>query len=99
MAVSEKAQRVYALLKKVPAGKVTTYSELGKHAGVHHRGIASIMHANPFAPEVACRRVVISDGRLGGYSLGVEAKIALLTKENVEIIDNLVDIDKYCHRW
>ena len=46
------------------------------------------MATNPFAPLIPCHRVVMSDGRVGGYSQGAERKIELLEKEGVKIKNN-----------
>ena len=74
-------QRVYDLLISVPAGRVTTYKEIGNALGKDgniYRAIGQALHKNPFAPRVPCHRVVRADGSLGGFAYGSDAKIALL---------------------
>ena len=64
---------VYAVVRGVPAGKVTSY---GRIAAVLGRGTAravgSALARNPFAPEVPCHRVVRADGGLGGFNGATE---------------------------
>lgn len=92
---------VYRELKKVPAGKVTTYKSLAQKLGSRaYRAVGQIMKNNPYAPEVPCHRVVRSDGRIGGFKGKTEGsevreKITLLNKEGVEIVDGKVDLIKF----
>ena len=86
--VTEFEQRVYDLLISVPAGRVTTYKEIGKALGRDgniYRAIGQALHKNPFAPKVPCHRVVRADGSLGGFAHGSDAKIKLLCAEGVAV--------------
>ncbi|MBM3309318.1 MAG: MGMT family protein, partial [Candidatus Altiarchaeales archaeon] len=40
---------------------------------------------NPRPVKIPCHRVVHSDGRVGGYKLGVSEKIRLLKREGVAV--------------
>ena len=61
-------EKIYAALRKVPAGKVITYAGLGKLVGSKaFRAVGMAMRCNPYAPVVPCHRVVCSDGSLGGF--------------------------------
>ncbi len=84
------AQRVYAALQQVPAGRVTTYGALARAAGAGSaRAVGQALRRNPFAPEVPCHRVIAADLRLGGFN-GARAgaplarKRQLLTDEGVQ---------------
>jgi len=47
------SDKVYELLRKVPAGRVTTYKEIAHALGIRaYRGVGQAMKRNPFAPEV-----------------------------------------------
>ena len=47
------SEKVYALLKEVPKGRVTTYKELAQALGTKaYRGVGQAMKRNPYAPEV-----------------------------------------------
>jgi methylated-DNA-[protein]-cysteine S-methyltransferase len=81
--------KVWAYLKKIPRGKVKSYSQVAKGIGkpLAVRAVASAIGKNPYAPEVPCHRVIRSDGSLGGYSGkgGVKTKKLLLKKEGVTL--------------
>ncbi|MBC8500301.1 MAG: MGMT family protein [Nanoarchaeota archaeon] len=84
-------ERIYAKLRKVPKGRVTTYGELAKAVGSKgYRAVGQAMHKNPYAPKVPCHRVVNSDGSIGGFSSGVKNKIKLLKKEGIDIKSNRI---------
>jgi methylated-DNA-[protein]-cysteine S-methyltransferase len=60
---------VYAVVRRVPRGKVTTYGSVAARVGRGTaRAVGSALARNPFAPEVPCHRVVRSDGSLGGFN-------------------------------
>jgi methylated-DNA-[protein]-cysteine S-methyltransferase len=96
-------EKVWALCRKVPAGKVTTYRDIAQALGTKaYQAVGNALNANPYgawstsgAEMVPCHRVVNSDGRIGGFARGTEAKIALLENEGVEVVDGLADMEKY----
>ncbi len=79
--------RVYAVVARIPRGKVMTYREIARSAGSPraYRAVGNIMNRNPDTKCVPCHRVVPSSfartGNPGGYARGTAAKIALLKKE------------------
>lgn len=100
------AQQIYALLRKVPKGKVTTYKDLAHAAGSGaYRAVGQVMRCNPDAPATPCHRVVASDGRIGGFfgeSEGdpIKRKIALLKREGVLVKEGkVVDFERKRHRF
>ena len=82
-------RKVWLYLKKIPRGKVKTYSEVAKAIGkpLAVRAVANAIAKNPYSPRIPCHRVIRSDGSLGGYSGkgGVKTKKLLLKKEGVTI--------------
>lgn len=89
--------RVYEKLLKVPKGKVTTYSELAKAVGLKNgqRAIGRIMNKNPFPVIVPCHRVILSNGKIGGYAWGENVKTNMLSKEGIKIKNGkILDNDK-----
>lgn len=89
-------ERCYALLRKVPQGRVTTYQQLAHALGTKaYRAVGNAMNKNPYAPEVPCHRVVKSNGDLGGFASGPRKKIAMLTKEGIMIENNRIDLTRY----
>lgn len=75
-------QRVWAVVKKIPAGETLTYKEVAEKAGNPraYRAVGNILHAN-YDPEIPCHRVVRTGGETGGWNRGKEQKAALLRKE------------------
>ncbi|TRZ80824.1 MAG: MGMT family protein [Nitrosopumilales archaeon] len=89
--------KVYEKLLQVPKGKVTTYSELAKAVGLKNgqRTIGRIMNKNPFPVIVPCHRVILSNGKIGGYAWGEKIKTNMLSKEGIEIKrGKILDSDK-----
>jgi len=79
-------EKVWALCKKVPKGKVTTYKEIAAAMGTKaYRAVGNALNKNPYAPTVPCHRVVGSDGSLTGFAKGLKKKAKLLRKEGIEI--------------
>ena len=83
----EMSLKIYDLIKKVPPGKVTTYGELAKSIGnvKSSRVIGKILNKNPFPINIPCHRVVLSNGKIGGYYYGAEIKKRILEKEGLKI--------------
>ena len=82
----------YEALKKVPSGKVISYSGLAEIIGRSnaHRAVGNAMNKNPFAPVVPCHRVVKSNGELGGFADDINLKIKRLREEGVEVSNNKI---------
>lgn len=83
-------ERVYAELRKVPRGTVTTYGALARQLGTSPRAVGQALRRNPFAPRVPCHRVVASDGSIGGFAgaregASIRKKERLLKAEGVRI--------------
>jgi len=81
--------KVWNYLKKIPRGKIKTYSEVAKAIGkpLAVRAVANAIGKNPLAPQIPCHRVIRSDGSLGGYSGkgGIKTKRLLLKKEGITL--------------
>jgi methylated-DNA-[protein]-cysteine S-methyltransferase len=78
-------QLVYALVRTIPRGKVSTYGLVGRKLGC---GSSQALRRNPFAPEMPCHRVVSSALTLGGFNGEREGeelrrKRAMLEEEGV----------------
>lgn len=70
-------------LQAVEYGTTASYTALAKAAGRPQavRAVGTACATNPLPVVIPCHRVVRSDGALGNYIGGVEAKRALLTHE------------------
>jgi methylated-DNA-[protein]-cysteine S-methyltransferase len=88
-----KDRDVYDLLLKIPAGKVSTYGDLAKALGnpLASRLVGRILGRNPNPIKVPCHRVVMSDGKVGGYFYGSNRKKELLEKEGISFTDESVN--------
>jgi methylated-DNA-[protein]-cysteine S-methyltransferase len=94
--------KVYKKLLDVPKGKITTYGDLGKAVGLKNgqRIIGKIMNKNPYPALVPCHRVVMSTGKIGGYSYGENVKTKMLSDEGIEIINGSIEnFDKRLFRF
>lgn len=90
------SERCYQILKRVPKGKVTTYSAIAHIMGAKaYQAVGNAMNKNPHAPEVPCNRVINANGKIGGFAYGTKRKIQMLRQEGIEIINNKIDLEKY----
>lgn len=82
-------KKVWAALKKIPRGKVTSYAAIAKFLGNPRaaRAVGNAVGKNPNAPKIPCHRVICADGRLGNYSGagGILTKKNLLKSEKIKI--------------
>ncbi|MDO8480243.1 MAG: MGMT family protein, partial [Nanoarchaeota archaeon] len=63
-------ENVWALCRKVPKGKVTTYKAIAEALGTKaYRRIGQALKRNPDAPRTPCHRVVASDGGALGATI------------------------------
>ena len=94
-------KRIYEAVKKIPYGKVATYSQIAKLAGNSKmsRAVGNALHKNPDPEHIPCFRVVNAKGELaGGFAFGgAEVQAKMLEAEGVEVVDGVVDLKKY--RW
>lgn len=77
------AQKVYAIVARIPAGKTLTYREVAAKAQRPnaYRAVGSILRKNR-DKRVPCHRVIRSDGGMGGYAFGgVGKKKEILDRE------------------
>ncbi len=76
------ASKVYAIVAKIPKGKVMTYGEVAKKAGKPGaaRAVGMFM-ANNYDPNIPCHRVVRASGKIGNYNRGGEDRKRELLRE------------------
>ena len=95
------AERVYAICKSIPQGKVTTYGEIAKALGTKgYQAIGQALRCNPYAPLVPCHRVVKADGSIGGFKgqragKEIKEKIMLLKSEGVCFYNYKINLATY----
>jgi methylated-DNA-[protein]-cysteine S-methyltransferase len=74
---------VWNILLSIPYGVTWSYGEVARTLAKPgaSRAVGNANHANPIAIIVPCHRVIGSDGKLGGYSGGLNVKEKLLALE------------------
>jgi len=93
------AEEVKKLVAQVPPGRITTYGRVAEALGdiAASRFVGKVMSENDDIVRVPCRRVVQSDGTIGGYTGdgGIEGKKKLLRAEGIEIEgDKILNFDR-----
>ena len=83
------SEDVYNMLLTIPKGKVSTYGDLARALGnpAASRHIGRILGKNPNPIKVPCHRVVMSNGKIGGYAFGTQKKKQLLQNEGLIFSD------------
>jgi AraC family transcriptional regulator, regulatory protein of adaptative response / methylated-DNA-[protein]-cysteine methyltransferase len=76
-------QRVWQELRRIPRGQTRSYGAVAAAVGTPGaaRAVGQACGCNPVAIVVPCHRVVASDGGLGGFAWGLDAKRFLLDHE------------------
>lgn len=77
-------QSVWQALRRIPAGRTSSYGALAQALGAPSavRAVGAAVGRNPASLVVPCHRVLGRDGSLTGYAGGVERKRALLALES-----------------
>jgi O-6-methylguanine DNA methyltransferase len=77
---------IYLNLKRIPRGKVSTYSIIAEAAGDKRaaRAVGNCLASNPLPLIIPCHRVVLSGLKIGGYSVpGLDKAEALKLKRRI----------------
>jgi methylated-DNA-protein-cysteine methyltransferase-like protein len=95
-------QRVYAVVKQIPFGRVTSYGAIAKHIGAagSARMVGWAMNASHIMPDIPAHRVVNRKGLLTGkhHFDGTNLMQQLLENEGITVMDNQIqDFEK--HYW
>ncbi|MBP2280830.1 methylated-DNA-[protein]-cysteine S-methyltransferase [Psychrobacter sp. PL19] len=82
---TEFQQKVWRALQKIPYGQTISYAKLADNIGqpTAFRAVANANGKNPFSVTIPCHRVIASDGKLGGYTGGLDKKEYLLALEGI----------------
>lgn len=92
-------ERIYAVVRKIPKGKVATYGQIATLAGNPHwsQVVGYALHSNPDPQGIPCFRVVNRFGELSSAFAfgGINRQQELLEAEGIEVIDNKVDLNIY----
>lgn len=76
---------VWLALQNISLGKTSSYGEIAKTIGRPKatRAVGSACGSNPIPLLIPCHRVLAFNGKLGGFSGGLEIKIQLLAVEGL----------------
>ena len=92
-------QAVYAVVKTIPSGRVTTYGAVAAMTGYPKRAkyVGYALHVNPEPGVIPCHRVVDRKGRVSSAFAfgGKNAQEELLRSEGVDVVDGAVDLARY----
>jgi deoxyribonuclease V len=77
----------YELVRQIPDGMISSYGEVAKALGdkIAARAVGRMMNLNPNADNMPCYKIVHSDGRIGGFGLGINDKIRRLNEVNISV--------------
>ena len=76
---------VFEALRLVPYGRVISYKDLARLAGVKSaRAVGRSLATNPFPLLFPCHRVVSANRKIGGFQAGSAVKKRLLQLEDIE---------------
>lgn len=97
-------ERVYLVVRRIPAGKVATYGEIARTVGTTARVVGFALHVNPYSDDkkadfVPCHRVVDRNGRLApSFAFGgAREQYLRLKAEKVIFLDEThVNLEKHC---
>ena len=95
-------ERVYAIVRQIPEGRVTSYGAIAKALGTARsaRMVGWAMNASHNLEDVPAHRVVNRKGLLSGkhHFDGTNLMQQLLENEGIKVIDNqIIDFEK--HFW
>ncbi len=93
-------ERIYEVVKQIPAGRVATYGQVAMLAGNPRwaRVVGYALHNNPDPEKIPCYRVVNREGRVAtGFAFGGgQTQRELLEKDGIIFeADGHIDLDKY----
>lgn len=90
---TSKYQRIYAIVRQIPAGRVATYGDIAALAGLpgHARMVGYALHALPEFTDVPWQRIINAKGTISlgrAYPGGELQQRHLLESEGVEFDAN-----------
>lgn len=84
--------QVWEILKTIGYGKTITYGDIAKRIAdnkgikkMSSQAVGNAIGKNPIPIIIPCHRVIGSNGKLIGYSAGLDKKIYLLNHENKKL--------------
>lgn len=96
--ISPFSKRVVEIIKKIPAGKVTTYGQIATIAGNNKaaRQISRILHSSSDKYDLPWHRVINSQGKISlRTGDGFEMQKAMLESEGIQVMKDKIDLVKF----
>ena len=92
-------ERIYAVVRQIPRGKVATYGQIAREAGNSRwsRVVGYALHVNPDPEGIPCYRVVNRFGEVSkAFAFGGgNRQIELLEADGIPCPDGKVDLSLY----
>ncbi len=92
-------QKLYALLREIPKGRVTTYGALARALGNQNlcRAVGAWLHQNPDGEANPCYKVVNAKGFLSrAYAFGgADVQKEKLERDGIKVVNGRVDLTKF----
>ena len=92
-------QRIYAIVRQIPPGKVATYGQIARIVGgCTPRMVGYAMSATPTGSAIPWQRVINAQGKVSphGDGFGTEMQRALLLEEGIAFdSQGRVDFDRF----
>ncbi len=93
--------KIYAVVKRIPKGRVATYGQIALVAGNPRwaRVVGYALHCNPDPESIPCYRVVNREGRVSPAFVfgGQNVQIEMLKADGVRFLDEThVDMANFC---
>lgn len=84
-------------LREIPYGHFVTYGELARRIGNPRatRAVGGALGSNPLPIALPCHRVVAGQGKLGGFTGGLDLKIKLLDLEGANFSNTTRQLDLF----
>ena len=93
------SKRIYEAVKRIPKGKVASYSQVAAMAGNPRmcRAVGNALHHNPDPENIPCYRVVNAKGELSGAFAfgGADEQERRLAADGIPVINGKGDLEKY----
>lgn len=97
--ITEFEKTVFETVKRIPLGRVSTYSQIALKIGNPNacRAVGNALHNNPTQIEIPCHRVLNFKGETAKCFVfgGKDMQRAWLEKEGIIFDDGKVDLKKY----
>src|SRR4029079_14858765 len=94
--------KIYAVVSRIPKGRVATYGQVAELAGLprQERLVGYALHTLPADSAVPWHRVVNAAGKISLRANGLghdELQMHLLRREGVRFVNDAIPLDRY--RW